>query len=66
MKHKSEDDIDSNLREMRCDSVRWIRLAQDSVQTLETMNTAKNLLISRKKRSFFGTGINHEFSITSL
>jgi hypothetical protein len=42
-RHRSENNIKMNLKEIGIDGVNWIQLAQDSVQWRACVNTVMNL-----------------------
>jgi hypothetical protein len=44
-KHRSEDNIRMGLREIRCEAVDWIYLAQDVVQWRDLVTTVMNLRV---------------------
>jgi len=43
LRHRWEDNIKMNLRELRMDGANWIRLTQDRVQYRDFVNTVMNL-----------------------
>jgi hypothetical protein len=44
-RHRWEDNIKMDLREIRIDGVNWIQLAQDRVQWQACVNTVMNLCV---------------------
>jgi hypothetical protein len=52
-RHRWEDDIKMDPREMGTDGANWIRLAQDRVQWRSFVNTVANLRIPQRKQDIF-------------
>jgi hypothetical protein len=51
-KHRWEDNIKIDLREIGVDGANWIQLAQDTVQWRAFVNMVMNLRISQESRIF--------------
>jgi hypothetical protein len=49
-RHRWEDNIKMDLREIGIDGTNWIRLAQERVQWRAFVNTVMNLWVPRKKQ----------------
>jgi hypothetical protein len=52
-RHRWEDNIKMDLREIEIDGGNWIRLAQDRVQWRSYVNTVMNLRVHKERRYFF-------------
>jgi hypothetical protein len=51
-RHRWEDNIKLDVREIGIDGVNWIRLAQDRVQWRAFVNTVMNLRVLQRKDTF--------------
>jgi hypothetical protein len=60
-----EDNINTDLREVKRESTQWTRLAQNNVQFLETVNNAKDLDY-KKGNNIFDKLINYQISRMTL
>jgi hypothetical protein len=52
-RHRCEDDIKMDLREIWTDGVNWIQLAKDRVQWRAFVNTVMNLRVPQRKTECF-------------
>jgi hypothetical protein len=52
-RHRWEDNIKMDLREIRIDEVNWIQLAQDRVQWRAFVNTVMNLQVPYRNQDIF-------------
>jgi hypothetical protein len=52
-RHRWEDNIKMDLREIGIDEANWIQLAQDRVQWRDCVNTVMELRVPQESRIFF-------------
>jgi hypothetical protein len=52
-RHRWEDNIKLDLREIEIDGVNWIQLAQDRVQWQAFVNMVMNLRVPQRKQNIF-------------
>jgi hypothetical protein len=57
-RHRREDNIKLDFREIGIDGTNWIRLAQNSVQWQAFVNTVMNLRVPQRKDIFEKLSIN--------